>query len=104
METVGTLTPTQQTIMRLLVEEGMTQKQIALQLGRDLVTVKRHAQAIRKRLGGVTLHQAVAIAVMRGWVSIPSARRIQAVTMVTTKDKLTDMQPTGKASSPIRLT
>jgi len=50
--------------MRLLVEEGMTQKQIALQLGRDLVTIKRHSQAIQKRLGGVTLHQAVAIAVI----------------------------------------
>lgn len=85
METANTLKPTQQIIMRLLVEEGMTQKQIALQLGRDLVTIKRHSQAIRKRLGGVTLHQAVAIAVMHGWVSIPSRGEFQAVTTVTAK-------------------
>jgi DNA-binding NarL/FixJ family response regulator len=65
------LTPTQRTIIRLVVEEGLTQKEVALRLGRELVTIKKHVAEIRSRMGVSSLYQVVAVAVERGWVNTP---------------------------------
>jgi RNA polymerase sigma factor (sigma-70 family) len=65
------LTPTQKKVIQLLVVDGFTQKEIALQLEREEVTIKRHFASIRKKIGVSSMYQAVAIAVERGWVSAP---------------------------------
>ena len=43
-----------------------------------------NCQAIRKRLGGVTLHQVVAIAALQGWVRYPALQRAGSNPLVTT--------------------
>lgn len=64
------LTPTEQRLVRLLVE-GLTQKQMALELGCDPVTVKRHFAQIRRKMDLYSTYQVVAVAVERGWVNAP---------------------------------
>jgi DNA-binding NarL/FixJ family response regulator len=65
------LTPTEKKIIQLLVVQGLTQKEIALQLEREYITVKRHLANIRRKVGVASMYQVVAVAVERGWVSAP---------------------------------
>ena len=69
-----TITPTQRRILHLLVVEGLTQKQMALALGVETVTIKRHFTEIRKRIGVSSTYQVVAIAVEMGLVSAPQKK------------------------------
>lgn len=65
------LSPMQMKIVEMLVMEGLTQKQIALRLKRDLSTIKHHCERIRKKVGVDSMYQAVAVAVDQGWVTAP---------------------------------
>jgi len=65
------LTPTQRQIIILLAVEGLNQKQIAYRLKRDRGTIKMHFAQIRRQLGVVSMYQAVAVAVQRGWIVAP---------------------------------
>ena len=69
-----TLTPTQRRLLYLLVVEGFTQKQMALALGVDPVTIKRHFTEIRKRIGVESTYQVVAVAVEIGLVRAPQRK------------------------------
>lgn len=55
-------------MMHLLVNEGMTFKQIALKTRRTLTNIKQHFRRMRQRQGIVTMYQLVALSVARGWV------------------------------------
>lgn len=65
------LSPMQIKIVEMLVRDGLTQKQIALQLHRDPDTIKHHCERIRKKVGVESLYQVVAVAVDQGWVTAP---------------------------------
>lgn len=65
------LTPTQKIILRLLVAEGLTYKEIALRLGRTTNTIMSHMEHIRTRVGLSSTHQVIAVAVEYGWVGAP---------------------------------
>lgn len=64
------LTPAELRILRLLVE-GLTLKQIALEIGVSFETVKRHTRKVRHKTGAETLYQAIAVVVDRGWLRAP---------------------------------
>ena len=64
------LTPTHKLILQLMVE-GLTQKQIALRLGRAERTVVRYCVEIRQLVRVDSIYQAIAVAVERGWVNAP---------------------------------
>jgi DNA-binding NarL/FixJ family response regulator len=64
------LTPKERELIGLLVE-GLTQKQMAFELGCELVTVKRHFSRIRRKIGVISTYQVVAVAIARGWVNAP---------------------------------
>ena len=64
------LTPKERELLVLLLE-GLTQKQMALELGCELVTVKQHFSRIRRKVGVISTYQVVAVAVARGWVNAP---------------------------------
>lgn len=64
------LTPTEQRVIRLIVE-GMTQQQIALELGCNHNGVKMHMKRIRRKLKFASTYQVIALAVARGWVKAP---------------------------------
>ena len=70
-EALKNLTPTQRKLIYFLVVEGLTQKQMALRMDRELVTIKQHFAQIRTKLGVESLYQVVAVAVERGWVNAP---------------------------------
>ena len=70
--TMKRLTPMQRQIVYLLAVEGLNQKQIAYQLKRDRGTIKMHFAQIRRQLGVVSMYQAVAVAVQRGWIVAPN--------------------------------
>lgn len=65
------LTPTQNKIIHMLVVEGLTQKQMALRLNRELRTIKHHFAQIKIKVGLASMYQVVAVAVELGWVSAP---------------------------------
>lgn len=67
--TVRPLSPRQTEILMLLVERGMTQNQIALELACSRTTVKNHLTKIREKMGVETLYQAIAVATVRGLVN-----------------------------------
>jgi DNA-binding NarL/FixJ family response regulator len=69
-----TLTPMQKKIVRMLVEEGLTQKQISLNLHKGSTTIKHHLRQIRMKVGVASMYQVVAVAVELGWVSAPPVR------------------------------
>jgi DNA-binding NarL/FixJ family response regulator len=71
MAALKKLTPTQKNILRLLVEKGLTQKEMALQLQRAPRTIKHHMGQIKIKVGMESLYQVVAVAVELGWVSAP---------------------------------
>lgn len=68
------LTPTQKKILRLLVEKGLTQKHIALQLQRRQRTIRHHMSQMKIKVGLESLYQVVAVAVELGWVSAPPVK------------------------------
>lgn len=57
-------------LLRLLVVEGLTFKQIALRTGGKVSTTKKNFQRMRNRMGDITLYQLVALSVERGWIKI----------------------------------
>jgi DNA-binding CsgD family transcriptional regulator len=63
-------TPLEKRLLQMLVQDGMTMKQIAFKTGRNLGTTKANFKRIRKRLGDITLYQLVALSVERGWVRV----------------------------------
>jgi DNA-binding NarL/FixJ family response regulator len=65
------LTQEQKRILALLAVDGLTQDQVALEIGRSQKTVKRHISRIREVVGAVSLNQVIAIAVSRGWIPAP---------------------------------
>lgn len=65
------LTPTHKKILQLLATEGLTHRQIAARLGNTPRMIKWHYAEIRKHLRVDSMHQAVAIAVFEGWISLP---------------------------------
>ena len=69
-QTTIRLTPAELRIMRLLVE-GLTLKEIALEVGTSFRTVKRHMQNVRRKTGTISMYQVIAVAVDRGWIQAP---------------------------------
>ena len=67
------LTPRESRLVRLLVE-GLTQKEMALEVGCAEKTVKRHLAQVRVKIGVVSTYQVVAVAVEQGWVVAPRIR------------------------------
>ncbi len=67
-------TPTQLRLLQMMVD-GMTQKEIAFVLGKNVATTKLHFSHLRERLGVGTLYQAIAIATKRGWVRVSPGRK-----------------------------
>ena len=63
------LTTLQKQIMRLLVEEELTQKEMALKLGCSREAIKHNYRRIKRKLGVVSMYRAAAIAMERGWVN-----------------------------------
>lgn len=69
------LTPTQKKILRLLVMEGLTRKEIALRLARKPVTIDWHMKQIINRLGVNSTYQVIALAVEYGLVGVPTPQQ-----------------------------
>ena len=69
------LTPMQNKILHLLVEEGLTQKQMALRLNRKRSVIQHHYAQIRLKMGVPSMYQAVAVAVESGWVNAPHIKK-----------------------------
>jgi DNA-binding NarL/FixJ family response regulator len=69
------LTPIQKTILQLIVINGFTQDQVALEIRRSRDNVKKHCIQIRKKLGVTSLYQAVAVAIEKGWIAAPVPRK-----------------------------
>lgn len=65
------LTATHKKILHLLATEGLTHRQIAYRLGSTPRMIKWHYAQIREHLHVDSMHQAVAIAVFEGWISLP---------------------------------
>jgi DNA-binding NarL/FixJ family response regulator len=64
-------TSIQTTILQLLVVEGLTYKEIALQQGVKLGTIMDHMARIRAKMGLRSTHQVVAVVVEYGLVGVP---------------------------------
>lgn len=63
--------PTQmQRRMLQMLADGYTQKQIAMELGKNVQTMKQHFYKARERLGVETMYQLMAVAVRKGWVKV----------------------------------
>lgn len=69
------LTPTQKQVLRLLVFDGLTQKQIAFVLHKSDRVVRDHFANIRARVGVTSTYQLVAIAVEYGLVAAPRLQK-----------------------------
>jgi hypothetical protein len=67
----------QRKLTHLLVEEALTQKEMALRLDREMVTIKRHFRQIGEQMGVGSMYQVVAVAVERGWVKVPKLEEAQ---------------------------
>jgi Response regulator containing a CheY-like receiver domain and an HTH DNA-binding domain len=65
------LPPMHRKILQLMVNDGLTQKQIALRLGKAERTVKRYCIEIRELVQVDSIYQAIAVAVELGWISAP---------------------------------
>ncbi len=65
------LSPMQKKIIRMLVQEGLTHKEIAYRLNRNPQTIQHHFKRIRQKFGVESMYQMVAIAVALGWVTAP---------------------------------
>ena len=64
-EALGTITPRQLQVLRLL-SRGMTNAQIAREMGISANTVRIHVERVRKQLGARTRGEAVAKAYQMG--------------------------------------
>jgi DNA-binding CsgD family transcriptional regulator len=64
------LTPQESRIIRLLVE-GLTQKEMALELACAPQTVKFHLRNLRIKINVVSTYQVVAVAIEQGWAHAP---------------------------------
>lgn len=73
-EPLRQLSPMQRKILQMLVEEGLIQKQMIVELGIGRQTVYHHYAKIMKKLGVESMYQAVAIAVEHGWVNPPKVK------------------------------
>lgn len=62
--------PLELRLLRLLICDGLTIKQIALQTGRRTGTMRLRFKRMRERLGDLTMYQLVALSVERGWVKM----------------------------------
>jgi DNA-binding NarL/FixJ family response regulator len=62
----------QRRLLYLIVVEGYTQDQAAIELNRSHETVKRYCINLRKQLGVDSFFQVVAIAIFEGWIPPPS--------------------------------
>lgn len=75
-------TQTQKQILQMLVD-GMTQKQIARELGINPRTIRVHFYKIRARFRVSTMYQVMAICVKKGWVQVKrtgnTSQRIRAI-------------------------
>ena len=69
MNSVKTLSPQQTIIMQYLVN-GFTVKEIANQMSLASVTVRKHVNKAKKKVGAQTHDQAIAIVVARGDVTV----------------------------------
>lgn len=69
------LSPIQKRILYLMVVEGFTQGQAAIELDRSHETIKRYCINLRKQLGVVSFYQVIAIAVEMGWIPAPPPGR-----------------------------
>jgi len=63
------LTPMERQVLQMLVD-GLTQRQISIELKKNIRNVRRCFTRVRKRLGVGTLYQVIAISVSYGWVDI----------------------------------
>ena len=63
------LTPMERQVLQMLVN-GLTQRQISIELKKNIRNVRRCFTRVRKRLGVGTLYQVIAISVSYGWVDI----------------------------------
>lgn len=59
--------------MLQLLANGLSEKQIAHKLGKNVSTTRVQIMRMRTRLGMNTLYQLVAVAVEEGWIQISSA-------------------------------
>ncbi len=82
---IGTLTPQQTTVLRLL-GEGLLNKQIAYELSISESTVKAHVSAILKKLEVSSRMQAVLLA-QRGALSQPSGAMAGSEAVLVTMDR-----------------
>lgn len=72
MEKTPKLSPIQKRVLELIVIEGLTQEQMALELNRSRDTIKHYCFGIRQSFGVVSMYQAVALAVKYRIVEAPS--------------------------------
>lgn len=70
MQTTIKLTQQESRIVRLLVE-GLTQKEMALELQCAPQTVKFHLRNLRVKINVVSTYQVVAVAIEQGWAHAP---------------------------------
>ena len=63
------LTPMERQVLQMLVN-GLTQRQISIELKKNIRNVRRCFTRVRRRLGVGTLYQVIAISVSYGWVDI----------------------------------
>jgi len=61
-------------LLHMLINDGLTMKEIALRNHKSTTTTKQHFKRMRSRLGDVTLYQLVALSVERGWVKVQNRR------------------------------
>lgn len=64
------LTPQELRVVRLLVE-GLTQKEMALEMQCSHRTLKFHLSNLRSKINVVSTYQLVAVAVEQGWAHAP---------------------------------
>lgn len=69
------LSTIQKRLLYLIVVEGFTQNQAALELDRSRETVKKYCINLKKQLGVDSFYQVVAIAVYKGWIPAPFPER-----------------------------
>lgn len=64
------LTPQESRVVRLLVE-GLTQKEMALELQCTRETITWHMSNLRRKINVVSTYQVVAVAIEQGWAHAP---------------------------------
>ena len=68
------ISPAEKEILSLIVEEGLTRKQIAYRLHKTEHTVKKQLENMRARVGVSSTNQVIAIAVEYGLIGVPVAQ------------------------------